>query len=201
MGNSGGKMKKKWLVSGSCWCSFKIFSAQIYTCTFSLTHTERSDRKCYEIFGWKRHPGEMWYAVCELVHPTADNREIALENTQSWKKSSGWWWNSYESVCVWLCICVCERQQHRKRQLKVECVSVEGVPYNGEGPPVYTSLPPAFFSGPPLEGLIADSQLTALWEPSTGTTKNSWSLRGLPEREREGHGEERAWRIGKIEQE
>lgn len=52
-------------------------------------------------------------------------------------------------------------------------MSVEGVPYNGEGPPVYTSLPPAFFSGPPLEGLIADSQLTALWEPSTGTTKNS----------------------------
>lgn len=44
--------------------------------------------------------------------------------------------------------CVRERRQQRKRQLKVECVSVEGVPYNREAPPVYTSLPLAFFSGP-----------------------------------------------------
>lgn len=58
-------------------------------------------------------------------------------------------------------------------------MSVEGVPYNGEGPPVYTSLPPAFFSGPPLEGLIADSQLTALWEPSTGTTKTAEASEGF----------------------
>lgn len=116
----------------------------------------------------------MWDAVCELVHPTADNREIALENTHSGKKKKAVVGGGiHMSLCVFDCVYVCERQPHRKRQLKVECVSVEGVPYNGEGPPVYTSLPPAFFSGPPLEGLIADSQLTALWEPSTGTTKNS----------------------------
>lgn len=165
------------------------------------THWALGQKMLWNIRVKKASWGNVGCCLWACSSNSRQQRDSFRKHTVLKKKSSGWWWNSYESVCVWLCICVCERQQHRKRQLKVECVSVEGVPYNGEGPPVYTSLPPAFFSGPPLEGLIADSQLTALWEPSTGTTKNSWSLRGLPEREREGHGEERAWRIGKIEQE
>lgn len=54
-------------------------------------------------------------------------------------------------VCV-DCVFVRERHGHRKRQSEVECVRVEGVPYNGEAPPVYTSLPPAFLSGPLFRG-------------------------------------------------
>lgn len=54
----------------------------------------------------------MWDAVCERVHPTADNREIALENTQSWKKKAVVGGGIHMSLCVFDCVYVCVKDSN-----------------------------------------------------------------------------------------